>query len=30
MRMLYVAAFVISQYSVSEGRLKKPFNPLLG
>jgi hypothetical protein len=30
LRMLYVSAFIISTYSVSEGRTKKPFNPLLG
>lgn len=29
-RMLYVVAFLISQYSVSDLRTKKPFNPLLG
>ena len=29
-RMLNVMAFVVSQYSLNEGRIKKPFNPLLG
>ena len=28
--MVYVAAFLVSQYSISELRTKKPFNPLLG
>lgn len=30
MRMVYVAAFVTSTYSVTEGRTKKAFTPLLG
>ena len=30
LRMLYVAGFVVSQYSVSENRFKKPSNPLWG
>ncbi|CAN6460750.1 unnamed protein product [Victoria cruziana] len=30
MRVLHVAAFAISAYSSSEGRHRKPFNPLLG
>lgn len=30
MRILYVAAFALSGYSLQEGRTKKPFNPLLG
>ncbi|KAI9597519.1 Oxysterol-binding protein-domain-containing protein [Syncephalis fuscata] len=29
-RMLYVAAFAISNYSSTLGRIAKPFNPLLG
>lgn len=29
-RMLYVTAFVVSQYSLTDLRTKKPFNPLLG
>jgi len=29
-RMTCVAAFVVSMFSLNEGRLKKPFNPLLG
>lgn len=29
-RMTYVAAFIVSMASLNEGRLKKPFNPLLG
>lgn len=29
-RMMYVAATVISHYSSTQGRLGKPFNPLLG
>jgi hypothetical protein len=28
--MSYVTAFVVSMLSLNEGRLKKPFNPLLG
>lgn len=28
--MLYVAAFLVSQYSLSDHRIRKPFNPLLG
>lgn len=30
MRILYVAAFAVSGYASSDGRLCKPFNPLLG
>jgi len=30
MRVLYVAAFAISGYAATEGRVCKPFNPLLG
>lgn len=30
MRILKVAAFAVSGYSSSDGRLCKPFNPLLG
>ena len=30
MRILYVAAFALSTYSLNEKRIKKPFNPLLG
>ncbi|KAH1245322.1 Oxysterol-binding protein-related protein 1C [Glycine max] len=30
MRILYVAAFAISGYASTEGRVCKPFNPLLG
>lgn len=29
-RMMYVAAMVISHYSSTQGRISKPFNPLLG
>ena len=29
-RMLYIVVFLISQYSLSDMRIKKPFNPLLG
>jgi hypothetical protein len=29
-RMLYVAAFAVSNYSSTDGRIAKPFNPLLG
>lgn len=29
-RMMYVAAMVISHYSSTQGRVAKPFNPLLG
>jgi hypothetical protein len=29
-RMVYVVAFLISQYSLTDLRTKKPFNPLLG
>lgn len=29
-RLLYIAAFAVSAYSSTEGRVKKPFNPLLG
>lgn len=29
-RLLFVIAFNISSYSLSVGRIKKPFNPLLG
>jgi hypothetical protein len=29
-RMAYVVALVVSMSSLHEGRLKKPFNPLLG
>eukprot|EP00177_Eucheuma_denticulatum_P006653 GFKZ01012110.1.p1 GENE.GFKZ01012110.1~~GFKZ01012110.1.p1 ORF type:complete len:821 (+),score=130.85 GFKZ01012110.1:496-2958(+) len=29
-RMMYVAAMVISHYSSTQGRMGKPFNPLLG
>jgi len=29
-RMLYVAAFAVSVYSLHDKRIKKPFNPLLG
>jgi len=28
--MVYVVAFIVSTYSLADGRLKKPFNPLLG
>ncbi|KAE9603907.1 hypothetical protein Lal_00001810 [Lupinus albus] len=30
MRILYVAAFAVSGYASTEGRICKPFNPLLG
>lgn len=30
LRILYVSAFAVSTYSLNEGRVKKPFNPLLG
>ena len=30
LRMCYVAAWGISPYSATQGRLKKPFNPILG
>lgn len=30
MRILNVAAFAVSAYASSDGRLCKPFNPLLG
>ncbi|GAU45409.1 hypothetical protein TSUD_134260 [Trifolium subterraneum] len=30
MRILYVAAFAVSAYASTEGRICKPFNPLLG
>ncbi|XP_022636391.1 oxysterol-binding protein-related protein 1C isoform X1 [Vigna radiata var. radiata] len=30
MRILYVAAFAVSGYAATEGRVCKPFNPLLG
>ena len=30
MRTVYVAAFAASGYASTEGRLCKPFNPLLG
>ena len=30
MRILNVAAFAVSGYSSTEGRMCKPFNPLLG
>jgi len=30
MRIINVAAFAVSAYASSEGRLCKPFNPLLG
>ena len=30
MRMAYIAAFGVSQYAATEGRLNKPFNPILG
>lgn len=30
MRILNVAAFAVSGYSSTEGRICKPFNPLLG
>ncbi len=30
MRLQYITAFAISPYSSSDGRLSKPFNPLLG
>ncbi|XP_047178492.1 oxysterol-binding protein-related protein 1C-like isoform X1 [Vigna umbellata] len=30
MRILYVAAFAVSGYAATEGRICKPFNPLLG
>lgn len=30
MRMTYVVGFIVSSYSLADGRLKKPFNPLLG
>ncbi|KAK9134930.1 hypothetical protein Syun_014260 [Stephania yunnanensis] len=30
MRVLYVAAFAVSGYASTEGRICKPFNPLLG
>lgn len=30
MRILNVAAFAISAYASTEGRICKPFNPLLG
>jgi hypothetical protein len=29
-RVLYVAAFAVSGYAATEGRTRKPFNPLLG
>jgi hypothetical protein len=29
-KLLYVMAFVVSQYSLTKDRAKKPFNPLLG
>lgn len=29
-RMMYVAAMIISHYSSTQGRIAKPFNPLLG
>ena len=29
-RILYVSAFIVSQYSLNDQRTKKPFNPLLG
>ena len=30
MRIIYVALFNLAQYSCTENRLSKPFNPLLG
>ena len=30
MRMMYVLAFNVAQYVSTEGRLAKPFNPILG
>lgn len=30
MRIMFVAAFVVSGYSLNEFRIKKPFTPLLG
>lgn len=30
LRMLYVTVFAITQYTAQDGRLQKPFNPLLG
>lgn len=30
MRILFVAAFAVSAYASTEGRICKPFNPLLG
>eukprot|EP01103_Thecamoeba_quadrilineata_P019817 TRINITY_DN8208_c0_g1_i1.p1 TRINITY_DN8208_c0_g1~~TRINITY_DN8208_c0_g1_i1.p1 ORF type:complete len:670 (-),score=130.01 TRINITY_DN8208_c0_g1_i1:129-2138(-) len=30
LRMVYVAAWAVASYSSTEGRMKKPFNPLLG
>lgn len=30
MRALHVAAFALSGYACTEGRVQKPFNPLLG
>jgi hypothetical protein len=30
MRILYVAAFAFSAYSLQDRRTKKPFNPMLG
>lgn len=30
MRAVHVAAFALSSYACTEGRVQKPFNPLLG